>query len=493
VPALRVEIPNAYGVSKTFKLHTDRPELLSMPPPPSSPAAAAAADAGAVQDDDGDGGAAKEDVLGSRMRYAVTVDARSNKSVQWDVNVAPATAAAATAAASSGEGERMERALIFVTDERDKIEETIELWLEILPLPTSATVSPVSSPVGGASSVMIKTVPLTITTSADLTVDARYDVIVNSVSPEFQSSGSDSGINFSVWQTLTGYTAEDKKAKKEKPPPIKYDQSPFTARNSAAPTYADVMWSDVPTSGTPEEGAAAAADSALKYIVHALAPDLSRRPKRLPSGLGKEEAYAALVAVYFRAMWQATAIAGPGCSIGMPPLGAGVFANDAADVRSAAVLAHAAYCASGGTASVSIALWSPDGTPASDMAEWQEAAGSAPVGNSVLLTRLREALGPAGQPTLLSRVPKAHTTTELTSLLKAAAKGSKDEQGPEEEDRNVEAPPPPPPLSDGGGGGESHGHGVEVARMATEFLAARADKDKAKQKQLKKQLGTTLT
>ena len=30
-------------------------------------------------------------------------------------------------------------------------------------------------------------------------------------------------------------------------------------------------------------------------------------------------------------------------------------------------------------------------------------------------------------------------------------------------------------------------------RMATEFLAARADKDKAKQKQLKKQLGTTLT
>ena len=94
-----------------------------------------------------------------------------------------------------------------------------------------------------------------------------------------------------------------------------------------------------------------------------LAPDLSRRPKRLPSGLAKQEAYAALVAVYFRAMWQATVIGGRDCSIGIPPLGAGVFANDQADVRSAAVLAHTAYHASGGTASVSIALWSPDGQP----------------------------------------------------------------------------------------------------------------------------------
>jgi len=358
---------------------------------------------------------------------------------------------------------------------------------------------------GGGTGNGSSTAALTITTSADLTVDARYDVIVNSVSPEFQSSGSDSGINLSVWKTLTGYQNNKKKSdgegtEQQPPPPgpIVYDQSAFTAHNDAGPTYADVLWSSVPNSISNSSSADDQPDqqtpqTRLKYIVHALAPDLSKRPKRLPSGLNQEEeAYAALVAVYFRAMWQATAIAGPGCSIGMPPLGAGVFANDAADVMSAAVLAHAAYCASGGTASVSIALWSPDGTPPSDMAEWQEAAGSAPVGNSVLLTRLREALGPAGQPTLLSRVPKAHTTTELTSLLKAAAKGSKDEQGPEEEDRNVEAPPPPP-LSDGGGGGESHGHGVEVARMATEFLAARADKDKAKQKQLKKQLGTTLT
>ena len=113
-----------------------------------------------------------------------------------------------------------------------------------------------------------KKTSLLITTSADLTVDTRFTVIVNSVSPEFQSSGSDSGINFSVWKTLTGY------AEGEKPPPVEYDQAEFTAQTGAAPTYADVLWSEVPA-GSAAEG------SALKYIVHALAPDLSTRPKRL--------------------------------------------------------------------------------------------------------------------------------------------------------------------------------------------------------------------
>lgn len=233
--------------------------------------------------------------------------------------------------------------------------------------------------------------PLAITTSADLTVDDRFDVIVNSVSPEFQSSGSDSGINFSVWKTLTGYSGTGKK-----PAPIKYDQAEFAARNGVGPTYADCLWSKVD----------AVEGSALRYIVHALAPDLSNRPKRLQSGLSKEEAYAALVAVYFRAMWQATVIAGGNCrcdflllstgflaafhwlslvsifmrSIGMPPLGSGVFANDPADVMSAAALAHAAYCASGGTAAVSVALWSPDGKPPKDMSDWNRAASLAPAG-----------------------------------------------------------------------------------------------------------------
>ena len=96
--------------------------------------------------------------------------------------------------------------------------------------------------------------PLSITTSADLTVDTRFTVIVNSVSPEFQSAGTDSGINFSVWKTLTGYVEG------EKPPPIQYDQAEFTAQNGAAPTYGDVLSSEVPA-GAGAEG------SALKYAV----------------------------------------------------------------------------------------------------------------------------------------------------------------------------------------------------------------------------------
>ena len=179
---------------------------------------------------------------------------------------------------------------------------------------------------------------LTITTSADLTVDVRFDVIVNSVSPEFQSSGSDSGINFSVWKTLTGWNDDGEDDDGEKPPPIQYDQEEFLSRNGGrAPTYGDVLWSELPADAVMPEG------SALKYIVHALAPDCSHRPKRLPSGLDRAAAYSALVAVYFRAMWQGTALMAPapapaggggggGCSIGMPPLGAGVFANAAEDV-----------------------------------------------------------------------------------------------------------------------------------------------------------------
>ena len=390
VPALRVEISNGYGVAKTFSLHTNRPELLSTPATDDSP----------------------------RVRAKVTVPARSTQSVKWDVAVG-----------SSATTERTETALVFVTDDRDKIEETIELTIEILPMPPSASASPVTSPVGS-------TVPLTITTSADLTVDDRYDVIVNSVSPEFQSSGSDSGINFSVWKTLTGFTGDAG----AKPPPIKYNPAEFAARNGAGPTYADCLWSKVE----------AVEGSALKYIVHALAPDLSNRPKRLQSGLSKEQAYAALVAVYFRAMWQATAVAGAHCSIGMPPLGSGVFANDPADVMSAAALAHAAYRASGGTATVAVVLWSPDGKPPKDTNDWNDAASAAPAGrkNNALLAALREALSPNGSPTL-AKVPKAHTTGEMTALLEGAREGDP---------------------------------------RAADFLAARAEKDKAKQKALKKQL-----
>eukprot|EP01043_Picozoa_sp_COSAG02_P023401 COSAG02_NODE_1249_length_13624_cov_4.621600_3_plen_1209_part_00 len=278
--------------------------------------------------------------------------------------------------------------------------------------------------------------PLNVTTSADLTVDRRFTVIVNSVSPEFQSSGSDSGINFSVWKTLTGFKSDDCNA--EKPPPIKYDTSNFMTVNGAAPTYGDVLWSEMPTEVLK--------GSSLKYIVHALAPDRSHRPKRLPSGLDREQAFSALVSVYFRAMMQATLLGGPQCSIGMPPLGAGVFANDAADVMRAAVLAHGAYCASGGTASVSIALWSRDGSRPKDMDEWEAAATTAPP-PSEIAESICKALAPGGGPVLLSQVPPAHTTEELTALLESSSDP-----------------------------------------MAADFLAARAEKEKAQQKKLKDEM-----
>ena len=276
---------------------------------------------------------------------------------------------------------------------------------------------------------------LNITTSADLTVDRRFTAIVNSVSPEFQSSGSDSGINFSVWKTLSGFKSDAADGSGEQPPPIKYDSSQFVAANGAAPTYGDVLWSEVPSGAVPD-------GSALKYIIHALAPDRSRRPKRLPSGLDREQAFSALVSVYFRAMIQGTVLGGPECSIGMPPLGSGVFANDAADVMRAAVLAHAAYCASGGSASVSIALWSPDGSPPKDMGDWEAAAAAAPRAPDIAAS-IREALAPGGGPVLLSQVPPARTTRELTALLKRSSDP-----------------------------------------MAAEFLAARSEKDKALQKKL---------
>ena len=285
---------------------------------------------------------------------------------------------------------------------------------------------------------------LDVTTSADLTLDTRFDVIVNSVCPEFKSSSSDSGINFAVWRTLSGYSGEG-----DTPPPEVYPQEPFVNRHGAAPTYGDVLWSAVP------RGAAAPNGSALKYIVHALAPDLSTRPKRLSSGLSKTEAFATLVAVYFRSMWQATVVAGPTCSVGMPPLGGGVFANEGADIRRAAVLAHAAYRLTGGTASISIALWSPDGAPPQEMQDWRDAvtAGPAPDDASAVDSALLLALlTPDGKGMLLGGVPAAHTTDEMTELLE----GSSDPQ-------------------------------------AAAFLSARADKDKANQKALNTQLADGAT
>lgn len=111
------------------------------------------------------------------------------------------------------------------------------------------------------------------------------------------------------------------------------------------------------------------------------------------------------------------------------------------------MLAHAAYCESGGTASISVALWSPDGTPPKDLGDWEGAVAAAPTASDVAQA-VHNALAPDGETMLLSRLPKAHTTGELTSLLEGSAD----------------------PL-------------------AAEFITTRSDKDKGKQKELKAQMG----
>ena len=123
-------------------------------------------------------------------------------------------------------------------------------------------------------------------------------------------------------------------------------------------------------------------------------------------------------------------------------------------MQSAAVLAHAAYCCSGGTASVSIALWSPDGAPPKEMPDWEAAVAAGPTTAAEVAEAVNAALAPSGAAAmLLSTVPKAHTTGELTSLLTASDLLSAD-----------------------------------TMAAAAEFLAARNDKDKAAQKQLKADL-----
>lgn len=122
-----------------------------------------------------------------------------------------------------------------------KLEEVTAAWLDTI-VPGAADAGGVASfasePDGDDGHKLALTwgsgpelTPLTITTSADLSLDARFTVIVNSVSPEFQSSGSDSGINHAVWRTLSGFSGEG-----EKPAAIKYGQDGFVKRHGAAPT-----------------------------------------------------------------------------------------------------------------------------------------------------------------------------------------------------------------------------------------------------------------
>ena len=87
---------------------------------------------------------------------------------------------------------------------------------------------------------------------------------------------------------------------------------------------------------------------------------------------------------------------------------------------------------------------------------------------------------------MLSRIPKAHTTGELTELLKAAATGGPQRTAAVTQSDSLGA------GSDNAGAEEVNEHDrntEQIALMAKDFLAARKDKDKAQQKKLKKQLG----
>ncbi len=251
--------------------------------------------------------------------------------------------------------------------------------------------------------------PLNILESSDITLDTRFDIIANCVSPEFSSSPADKGLNRAVWRLLSGHrdstanfsqfgdesknsrniftavarqthevTAQLKAAATETiPGPVLHDQNSFISQNcGASPTYGDVLWTKL----SPSSIASLPENSSLRYIVHALGPDYSPDPAnplacklwtpyRLKSGLCRAEAKAVLFTAYYRALWQATTIAGPKCSIGLPLLGLGEDSfplgqthsggrNNcmADDARAACCLAHAVYRATGGNATVSVVL-----------------------------------------------------------------------------------------------------------------------------------------
>lgn len=145
---------------------------------------------------------------------------------------------------------------------------------------------------------------LDLRTSANLASDTRFDVIINSVSPEFQSTGNDSGLNFAVWQMLTGGEGALGTATElaDTAGPVRYEREcvAFRERNGGRwPTYGDVVWSEVPQPDTDTRSSVRP-----RFIVHALAPDRSACPTRLPTGITRETAYATLFAGFFRALWQ---------------------------------------------------------------------------------------------------------------------------------------------------------------------------------------------
>ena len=158
--------------------------------------------------------------------------------------------------------------------------------------------------------------PLNITASPDLTLDIRFDVLISSASPEFASSHADTGLTRAIWEILSGYgpappaQATEKKKTSLKsaaqlqsvadttlealaqhhrytkgrtiPPPVRYDQREFLTRNGNVPTYGDTLFSELLPEHQAAASAAAPEGSSLRFIVHALAPNVSPAdPRRL--------------------------------------------------------------------------------------------------------------------------------------------------------------------------------------------------------------------
>ena len=123
-----------------------------------------------------------------------------------------------------------------------------------------------------------------------------------------------------------------------------------------------------------------------------------------------------LISAYFRALWRCTALGMQ--RIGCVPLGGGVFANKIESVREAFMLAYNAYVASGGTAEVSMVLWSPDGTEAKDHPDWDAViSGSKPEDLNAALTK---SMVNEDGSLVLRNIPIAQTSPEMTRLLEAS-------------------------------------------------------------------------
>ena len=152
-----------------------------------------------------------------------------------------------------------------------------------------------------------------------------YNVLVNSVSPEWQSRTTDSGINkaFAVQCSLD----EQLEALNEA---LQAGKEQFKALNGSAPTYGDHV--TTPTFGALKE-------AGHTHVLHVLGADCSDRPKRFPVPLFAPAGKVTLATVflaYYRALTRAHALLrdttssaeGSKGGIGLIQIATGVFSAD---------------------------------------------------------------------------------------------------------------------------------------------------------------------